>query len=195
MTADDAVRILLQGTGLQAITDGRGGIIVQRINTPEMPSPAAPLANYDIQTAQVVPQQGGTAENEIAVIEEIVVSASRITIAGYSQPTPMTIISAAQLERDAYPNVADALHNLPQQQAPPGYASTNADQGSQGTGGTNFANLRNLGTTRTLVLFDSQRMVSATAATNVDLTTLPAAVVSRIDVVRAVLPPHGGPTR
>jgi outer membrane receptor protein involved in Fe transport len=124
--------------------------------------------------------QGNQDNNDI---EQIVVSASRVTIAGYSQPTPVTVIGAAQLEQDANSNIMDSLRALPQIQANPSYLSSNSDQGSQGTGGTNFANLRNLGTTRTLVLFDGQRMVAATAATNVDITTLPASVVTRVDVV------------
>jgi outer membrane receptor protein involved in Fe transport len=183
MTPEQAVQLLIQGTGLRAISDGRGGIIIQRQVGPEQTPPSTQPATEPTQIASAPAKEAAAPQSQVEVIEEIVVSASRIAIAGYSQPTPITIISAAQLERDAYPSISDSLHNLPQQQAPPAYASTNADQGSQGTGGTNFANLRNLGTTRTLVLFDSQRMVSATAATNVDLTTLPASVVSRVDVV------------
>ena len=47
-------------------------------------------------------------------IEQVVVSASRVTIAGYSQPTPVTVIGAAQLEQDAYANIHDSIRQLPQ---------------------------------------------------------------------------------
>jgi iron complex outermembrane receptor protein len=183
MAPQEAVRTLIQGTGLRADSDGRGGIIVQRDNAPASPPPNSHAESNDVHIAQAAPIKTPMPPIESRVIEQVVVSASRITIAGFAQPTPVTVISAAQLERDAYSNIADAIRSLPQLQAPPAYATTNSDQGSQGTGGTNFANLRNLGVTRTLVLFDSQRMVSATAATNVDLTTLPAAVISRVDIV------------
>jgi iron complex outermembrane receptor protein len=143
------------------------------------------IGGSTVALAAVMPASAAFAQdqNDKNDIEQVIVSASRITIAGYSQPTPVTVIGAAQLEQDANSNIMDSLRALPQIQANPSYLSSNSDQGSQGTGGTNFANLRNLGTTRTLVLFDSQRMVSATAATNVDITTLPASVVSRVDVV------------
>jgi outer membrane receptor protein involved in Fe transport len=130
-----------------------------------------------------VAMPAGAAFAQNADVETVVVSGSRITTAGYSQPTPVTVVGEEQLQRDAYSNMEDVLRTLPQLTAPPGATTTNADQGSQGTGGTNFANLRNLGVGRTLVLFDSQRMVAATVVTNVDITTIPNSVVKRVDVV------------
>ena len=108
-------------------------------------------------------------------IEQVVVSASRITIAGYSQPTPVTVVGAAQLEQDAYANIADSVRNLPQVKSPPASFSANQGGGSAGTAGANFVNLRNLGATRTLVLFDGQRVVASNLTGGVDITTLPSA--------------------
>lgn len=131
--------------------------------------------------AAMVPASAALAQD--ADIEQVVVSASRITIAGYSQPTPVTVVGTAQLERDAFSNIADAVRNLPQVSSPPASYSTSQSQASQGTSGTNFVNLRNLGFTRTLVLFDSQRVPTATVQGGVDVTTLPATVISRVDIV------------
>ncbi|HWY62314.1 MAG TPA: TonB-dependent receptor plug domain-containing protein, partial [Rhizomicrobium sp.] len=116
-------------------------------------------------------------------IEQVVVSASRITIAGYTQPTPVTVVGAAQLEKDAFANIQDAVRQLPQVQSPP--ASFGADQGSgsPGRAGLNLVNLRNLGLQRTLILFDSQRVVVSNLTGGVDVNTLPSAVVSRVDIV------------
>ena len=38
-------------------------------------------------------------------IEQVVVSASRVTIAGYTQPTPVTVVGAAQLEQNRFPPI------------------------------------------------------------------------------------------
>src|SRR3954466_7815682 len=46
-------------------------------------------------------------------IEQVVVSASRITIAGYTQPTPVTIVGAAQLEAAAKSDIGDSIRELP----------------------------------------------------------------------------------
>jgi outer membrane receptor protein involved in Fe transport len=116
-------------------------------------------------------------------IEQVVVSASRITIAGYTQPTPVTVVGSAQLEKDAFANITDAVRELPQVNAPPSTYSTNAGGGGPGSAGENILNLRNLGTTRTLVLFDNQRVVASNISGGVDIGTLPSALVQRIDVV------------
>src|SRR5580692_6269937 len=92
-------------------------------------------------------------------IEQVVVSASRVTIAGYSQPTPVTVVGAAQLEKDAYSNITDAVRELPQVITPPSSNGIENGGASQGSEGENLLNLRNLGIIRTLVLFDSQRVV------------------------------------
>src|SRR5437016_10416657 len=86
-------------------------------------------------------------------IEQVVVSASRISIAGYTQPTPVTVIGAAQLQAAAFSNITDALKELPQVNNPPSNVSVN-NGGASNSAGANFVNLRNLGNIRTLVLFD-----------------------------------------
>src|SRR4029077_13663138 len=100
---------------------------------------------------------GAASAQETGDIEQVVVSASRITIAGYSQPTPVTVIGAAQIQQDAYANIADSVRNLPQVTSPPSSFGPSQATGTSATAGTNLVNLRNLGTDRTLVLFDSQR--------------------------------------
>src|SRR6266550_3547203 len=92
-------------------------------------------------------------------IEQVVVSASRITIAGYTQPTPVTVVGAAQLEQDAFANIQDSVRQLPQVASPPSSFGTSQAGAAGGNQGANLINLRGLGATRTLVLFDSQRVV------------------------------------
>src|ERR1700733_15111083 len=116
-------------------------------------------------------------------IEQVLGSASRVTIAGYTQPTPVTVVGAAELEKDAFSNITDAVRELPQITAPPSSYSTNAGGGGPGTAGENLLNLRNLGVTRTLVLFDGQRVVSSNISGGVDIGTLPSALIQRVDVV------------
>ena len=116
-------------------------------------------------------------------IEQVVVSASRVTIAGYAQPTPVTVVGSAQLEKEAFANITDAVRQLPQVNAPPSTYSTNAGGGGPASAGENILNLRNLGATRTLVLFDNQRVVASNISGGVDIGNLPSALVQRIDVV------------
>ena len=54
---------------------------------------------------------------------------------------------------------------------------------SAGLAGLNTLNLRDLGVTRTLVLFDGQRMPASTTNGYVDVNTIPNALIKRVDVV------------
>ncbi len=116
--------------------------------------------------------------------ERIVVSASRIQIAGYQQPTPVTVVGAAQLERDAQTDIGDTIRQLPSFGASSGPNNgTTAISVAAGTAGEDLINLRNLGILRTLVLVDGQRVVSSNITGGVDLSTIPATLLQRIDVV------------
>jgi outer membrane receptor protein involved in Fe transport len=116
-------------------------------------------------------------------IEQVVVSASRITIAGYTQPTPVTVVGAAQLEQDAFNNITDSIRDLPSVQSPPSSESYDTAGVSAGQEGENLLNLRNLGILRTLVLFDGQRVVQSNITGGVDMSTIPTSLVSRVDIV------------
>ena len=129
-------------------------------------------------TGAVLAQGGGD-------IEQVVVSASRINIQGYTQPTPVTVIGAAKLEEDAFTDIGDAVRQMPA--VGTGVAPDNggnAGLASQGTAGLSELNLRQLGATRTLILFDNQRVVSSDVQGNtVDTGTIPQALIQRVDVV------------
>src|SRR5256885_219021 len=102
-----------------------------------------------------------TDTNAPADVETINVSASRIQIAGYDQPTPVTVVGAAELQRDAKVDLADVVRQLPSF-GPSSSPGNSAESGNitAGTSALNELSLRNLGPKRTLVLFDGQRVVS-----------------------------------
>ncbi len=131
-------------------------------------------------SAQAQPAAQPPAESNVESVE---VSGTRISIGGYQAPTPVTVVDTEKLESNAYANITDDVRQLPQVNSPP--ASFGASQGaaSPGTAGANLLNLRSLGVNRTLVLFDGQRIVNSNLTGGVDITTLPSAVVQRVDVV------------
>ena len=115
---------------------------------------------------------------------DIVVTGSRITISGYRQPTPVTVVSAEKLQRDGQTDLSSVILQLPSAGAS---SSPNTSNGSQsvsaGTAGLALVDLRGLGPSRTLVLFDGQRIVPSTQSGGVDLNLIPSSLVQRIDVV------------
>ena len=117
--------------------------------------------------------------------ETIEVSASRISLPGFEAPTPVTVIGADKIARDAKMDIGDLIRETPSAGASPSLNNGgNAIDVSQGDAGIDTINLRNLGINRTLVLFDGQRVVSSNLlGGGVDLATLPATLVKRVDVV------------
>ena len=130
--------------------------------------------------------QGASAQtaDDSTGLGEIVVTGSRIQISGYSQPTPVTVVGEGELQRDAKVSIGDSIRELP--------AVGTGGSPNNGVGANNIVgavtgldtvNLRQLGTNRTLVLLDSQRVVASNIDGVVDLGTIPSILVQRIDVV------------
>ena len=118
--------------------------------------------------------------------ETVTVSASRINIQGYVAPTPVVVLGADKLERDARINIGDELRTLPQLRRGGNAISSgsNSNNAAQANAGADTLNLRNLGSNRNLVLIDGQRVVTSQIQDgSVDLNTLPDAVIERVDIV------------
>ncbi len=115
-------------------------------------------------------------------VDQVVVTSSRFKRDGYDAPTPVTVLGAEQLQGSAAPSMFSVIAQLP---ALSGSVSPQTGNGgsSGGTGGISALGLRGLGTNRTLVLVDGQRMIGATLTGIVDVSQLPQTLVSRVDVV------------
>jgi iron complex outermembrane receptor protein len=132
----------------------------------------------------LVALSAGVAYAQDTNVEQVVVSGSRIQMSGYSQPTPVTVLDSAMLERDATVDVGDAIRQLPALGASSGpNNTTNSGNIAAGNAGADLVNLRNLGFLRTLVLVDGQRVTSSNLTGGVDLGTVPTSVLQRVDVV------------
>jgi outer membrane receptor protein involved in Fe transport len=115
-------------------------------------------------------------------VEQVVVSSTRLQSAGFDAPTPTTVVSAADLEASAKPNVFDAITQLPALQ---GSTGTGYNTGSTTTGliGLSALGLRGLSPLRTLTLLDSQRVVGGNFNGAVDVSQMPQMLIQRVDVV------------
>ena len=122
-----------------------------------------------------------------AQVQEIVVTGSRVIKDGSNSPTPLTTVTTDSLVA-ASPTgtISDALNNLPifsgsrNSFSNPG---SNATGVQGGNGSANVLNLRNLGTTRTLVLFDGHRVPPTLFNGTVDVDIIPQELIKSVDVV------------
>jgi len=159
---------LLTGSSVLALSLANNAALAQQAATPPT------------VVAQNAPQQ--TAANEVS--ETVEVSASRISIAGYTAPTPVSVIDSNSLQQAANNDIGETLRQLPMMgssQSP--IAATEGNAGNAGATGISSINLRNLGVTRTLVLIDGDREVWAGVQYGVDLNTIPSIMIQRVDVV------------
>lgn len=109
--------------------------------------------------------------------DEIVVTGSRIAREDLAAPSPVTTVTSEQLVLTNTVNTEQFLNTLPQ--VIPAFDSTSNNPGD----GTATVNLRGIGSNRTLVLVDGSRFVASGPGGVVDLNSIPAALVERIDVV------------
>jgi outer membrane receptor protein involved in Fe transport len=158
-----ALTSMLQGTDLRiAADDGRTIVLA--------PNPKNVAAAAD-ETA---------AGSSSASVEQIVVTGSRVISNVANSPTPLTVVSAEQLQQTTPTNIPDALNKLPVflgSQQP--HTAGNGGSGS----GQNVLALRNFGAQRTLVLFDNHRVAPDNANGTVNVDVLPQMLMSRVDVV------------
>lgn len=151
----------------------RSGLLLLR--SPVSVAVAGVLATFSGQLfAQEAP-----ATDEL-VLEDIVVTGSRIVRDGYDAPTPTTVLGEELLKGIPVQNISEQLNFLP---AMVGSTRNNGSTISAGLVGLNALNLRNMGSSRTLILFDGQRVPAATTGGIVDVNFIPDSLVSRVEVV------------
>lgn len=110
--------------------------------------------------------------------EEVVVTGSRIQRRDFVATSPIATVTGEQAVQNADITLDTYLNTLPQAN-PAGTSTSN----NPGNGGQSNINLRGLGSNRNLVLVDGRRpMVSGTDQT-VDLNTIPAALIERIEII------------
>ena len=129
-------------------------------------------------TAFLLPVSVGAQEKENKeILEEVIVTGSRITQPGIESTSPITSIGAEEIAYLQEPEIEKILRNLP--------ATIPGDGGNvnNGTAGAATIDLRGLGPERNLVLMNGKRMVPFNFDGEVDTSTIPTALVERIDVV------------
>lgn len=118
-----------------------------------------------------------TEETE-AVQETVIVTGTRIANTNLTSSSPITNVNADDITLSNTVNAEQFLNQLPQ--VIPGFDSSSNNPGI----GEATVNLRGLGSGRTLVLVNGRRYVTSNQnAGAVDLNTIPAALVERVDIL------------
>ncbi|MBA6327220.1 TonB-dependent receptor [Colwellia sp. MB02u-6] len=123
-----------------------------------------------------------SAEEESAEsVERIEVTGSRIKRADMEGANPVQVITRQDLVASGITNMGDILREIPSVAG----AATNTAINNGGSGAIRVS-LRGLGSPRTLVLLNGRRMVASGTGANssVDLSSIPTAIVKRVEVLK-----------
>ena len=109
----------------------------------------------------------------------IVVTGSRIPRPNLRSTSPIQTVRAAEFEITGVPNVEQTLNQMPQLVG--GFTNTSNNPGR----GAATLDLRGLGSVRTLILVNGRRWIANDAGQSpeVDVNTIPAALIDRVDIV------------
>ena len=109
------------------------------------------------------------------------VTGSRLKHSDVTSESPVTIVTAAQIQHSGAQTIEDVLQKLPAVGTGGIYSTTN-----NGGEGASCVDLRNLGVSRTLILVNGKRFPQSEGSTFscVDLDNIPVTLVDRIDILK-----------
>jgi len=137
-------------------------------------------------SALAAPQSASSAQTSASandgLLEEVLVTGSRIKRDPTTAPTPLIQVSREEVVESGLASVIDVLADIP------ALAGSIVPEDTTGSGlndgGLSLLNLRDLGTGRTLVLVDGRRHVGSSAgALSVDIDTIPRLLIDRVELV------------
>ncbi|WP_406828167.1 TonB-dependent receptor plug domain-containing protein [Microbulbifer sp. ARAS458-1] len=138
------------------------------------------LLSVAVAATIMVPALPAFAQEDAQMVEEVVVTGSRIERANDVSVSPVTSVSAEDLKATGVVRVEDLINDLPQ------VAATQTAGQANGSTGTATVSLRGLGSQRTLVLIDGRRMPAGSplaGGSGADLNQIPGALVERVEVL------------
>ena len=130
--------------------------------------------------------QAFAADADDSAIEEVVVTGSYLKRSIEDSPSPLALVSSADIEDLGAQSLADVIQTLPWQT---GSVSRTSSFGAEGGRGAITFNLRNLGQSSTLVLVNGKRNVASfydeggNAAVDVN-SLIPNMAIERIEIVK-----------
>jgi outer membrane receptor protein involved in Fe transport len=138
---------------------------------------ACAIVGFSAASPSVYAAEG---DSDPSALSEVVVTGTRLVKNGDEMPTPVTVVSTAELQLTTPSTIPDGLNKLPALAL--SRTSANLNNPSDNFTG-NFLNLRGLGIQRNLVLLDGHRLPPSSYTGAVDVNTMPELMVERVEIV------------
>lgn len=158
-------------------SQGKEAVVTRRLSVSMIASVAAAMATA---SSMAYGQDAGSeaAASASAPIEEIIVTGSRLIRQDLAAPSPVTVISEADIRNSGSVTIENTLNEFPQLAG-----GQNSSVNAGADAGVLTANLRGLGATRTLVLVNGRRFIPANSDGLVDLASIPDALVKNVEII------------
>ena len=119
------------------------------------------------------------------VLEEVVVTGSRIVRRDFESNSPIRTINAAQFEEQSGLNIESYLNQLPDYNPANSPVTTGKEINATpvNTLGIASVSMRGFGPNRNLVLIDGKRMVPTNALMVTDINAIPSALIERVETI------------
>lgn len=191
LTVQEALDRLLEGTELVGALTPDGVITIRRKQRATQREESMGTQEADtgkgwqrlgaviaaILSSSASAQSGNNSPGDERVLEEVVITGSRMANTGLTSPSPVTVLDDADISMRGVLRVEDMLSVLPQ-----ALAGQNSTSGINS--GTATVNLRGLGSERTLVLMNGKRLpFGSPTSVAADLNQIPSQLVERVEVL------------
>jgi outer membrane receptor protein involved in Fe transport len=170
---------------MKTFSGGRRGLI-RSLTTPERSRVATAVA---LALALPVVHDARAQEPPASATDDVItITGSRIVRRDYEANSPIQTLDASAFEQQSSIAIEDTLNDLPQF-VPAATGLTQVQDGelintgSTTTAGAATLSLRGLGPNRNLVLVDGYRAMPVNATMAVDLNSIPAAAIERVEVI------------
>jgi len=135
----------------------------------------------------IVPVSSVVAQNQQEgdqVLEEVVVTGSRIVRQDFSANSPIQTVDQTAFEETGVVGVETILNRLPQfVPAVTQFTTGDVQQTATNTIGASTVSLRGLGANRNLVLINGRRAMPVNPAMTVDTNSIPSSAIQRVEVI------------
>jgi len=130
------------------------------------------------QSSDATAPQAPDAGTRATQLDAVSVTGSRIAALDYESSSPLTTVSAEDIQATGTSTLEESLNQLPQ-------LGLGANKTNAGWGGTGQAtlNLRGLGAQRNLVLLDGRRLQPSTTDNVVDINGIPSALIEGVEII------------
>jgi len=180
----EALEKLLVGTSLRFEFTATNVAVVRHVRRAATARPSATARAADVGARLPPTPRQVAAESTLAPLDEITITGSRIVRRDYEANSPIFTVESSAFEEASTLGVESVLNQLPQfVPTDTQFVTNDIFPTATNTPGVATLNLRGLATNRTLVLIDGRRAQPANSTLVIDVNSIPASAISRVEII------------